>query len=272
MDAFSRIGHPMSRTSEARPSMPNKAGEIVRNATVFFDLDGTIVDQRHMRSCALRKVVDEYLPGFDDRQVTDLHDQILENIVSLQSSGSLNIHDAGILRFERLCAALGRPASRALVSQLYREYRIEHQHAMREVAGASEVLMGLRRSGVRLGIISNGYTEEQLGKLKALRLLDMFDVIVISEAIGAWKPQPAIFMAAAHLAGAEPAQCVMVGDSVANDINGGLAAGFRCIFVAPCSEARVPSGVLHLNGFVPASKAIDQLLRPCTLDGQMLQK
>lgn len=53
------------------------------------------------------------------------------------------------------------------------------------------MLAGLRGSGVRLAVISNGYRTEQTGKLDTLGLIDMFEVIVVSKAIAPGKPQAA---------------------------------------------------------------------------------
>ncbi len=237
-------------------SKPTRSDEIV-----FFDVDGTLLDQQYVRARALASIAKRYFAGFTIQRVTFLHDQILEDIVLLQSREPIDITQAGVLRFERLCAVLGQPASVTHAECIYRDYRFEHQRSLKGVAGANEVLVGLRALGVRLGIISNGYTTEQKEKLEALGLIDLFDVIVISESIGIWKPQAAIFLAAASLAGVEPERCVMVGDSVETDIVGGISAGFRCALVAPRTNQRLSRKVLHLNGFLPASSSIDKLVR-----------
>lgn len=121
--------------SDIGRSATGNPGQITSDAMVFFDVDGTLVDQQYMRSRALPRVGDEYLPGFDERQVTVQHDRILEDIVSLQASEPIDIQHAGALRLERPCAALGRPPSRAHAEWLYRAYRLEHQRALRGVCG-----------------------------------------------------------------------------------------------------------------------------------------
>jgi putative hydrolase of the HAD superfamily len=83
----------------------------------------------------------------------------------------------------------------------------------------------------RLGIISNGAREQQLGKLRRAGLLTYFSVTVFSEDVGRGKPDPSIFEEACRLAGAKPGNCVHVGDDLKNDIYPSHALGIRPIWI-----------------------------------------
>ena len=84
----------------------------------------------------------------------------------------------------------------------------------------------LRARGLKLTVISN-WDDRLPVLLERLGLLGYFDSIVVSCQVGATKPSPAIFAAAARALGLPPAAILHVGDSLGMDVEGGRAAGFR---------------------------------------------
>jgi HAD superfamily hydrolase (TIGR01509 family) len=80
----------------------------------------------------------------------------------------------------------------------------------------------------------------------AQRLLEELDLpvdaVISSGALGAAKPDPAFFRAAAAAAGVTPDECIHVGDRVDNDVVGARAAGMLAVHVR-----RGPWGVLHAD-------------------------
>ena len=65
--------------------------------------------------------------------------------------------------------------------------------------------------------------------------------MVSSAAVGAAKPDPAIFTAALERAGARPEDAVHVGDSLEKDVAGARAAGIRPVLL--CRDGDPPGGV-----------------------------
>ncbi len=59
------------------------------------------------------------------------------------------------------------------------------------------------------------------------------------------KPHPSIFRAALEMVGAQPSESVMVGDSVAHDIEGARSVGMGGVLISrsPASRPAVPAGV-----------------------------
>lgn len=95
-----------------------------------------------------------------------------------------------------------------------------------------DVLRALRSTGVKIGLISN--TQRCLSTFAEHFQLDgLFDVSLSSYQHGFMKPHPSIFEAALQAVGAPaPGDAVMVGDSLAHDIEGALAIGMRGVLVA----------------------------------------
>lgn len=94
-----------------------------------------------------------------------------------------------------------------------------------------EVLRALRATGIKIGLISN--TQRCLSTFaEHFELAGLFDVSLSSYQHGFMKPHPSIFEAALRAVASGPAEAVMVGDSLAHDIEGALAIGMRGVLVA----------------------------------------
>jgi HAD superfamily hydrolase (TIGR01549 family) len=93
---------------------------------------------------------------------------------------------------------------------------------------AIPVLDELRAARLKIGLVSNGIRD--LTQFVAHHKLDV-DAIVDSRSHGRVKPHPTIFQAALELLGAMPAEAVMVGDSVEEDVEGARALGMRAILI-----------------------------------------
>jgi len=79
----------------------------------------------------------------------------------------------------------------------------------------------------RLGIIANHATDTA----QRHNIAQFFDVIVASEAVGFAKPDPRMFHLALERAGCEPAQAIMVGDRLDNDIAPAKKLGMKTIWI-----------------------------------------
>jgi HAD superfamily hydrolase (TIGR01549 family) len=93
---------------------------------------------------------------------------------------------------------------------------------------ALPVLDELRRAQLKIGLVSNGIRD--LTEFVAHHRLDV-DAIVDSRSHGRVKPHPTIFEAALEQLGASPAEAVMVGDSLEEDVEGARALGMRAILI-----------------------------------------
>jgi putative hydrolase of the HAD superfamily len=124
------------------------------------------------------------------------------------------------------CAAL-------LSRELGRDVSVEEMMAairFRAFDDAAPALAELRALGVRLVCVSNwDYALPEV--LERVGLLALLDGVVTSAAVGATKPDPAIFRAGLAVAGADAGEALHVGDSSEEDIHGGAAAGIRALLL-----------------------------------------
>ena len=93
---------------------------------------------------------------------------------------------------------------------------------------AAEVLEELRRSGLRLAIVSN-FDARLLPVCEGLGLTAAVHAIVIAADVGVAKPGAGIFHAAVQRFGLPPSAALHVGDSLSEDAEGALSAGLLAV-------------------------------------------
>lgn len=96
--------------------------------------------------------------------------------------------------------------------------------------GALSALHELRSRKVRLGLVTNGSSESQRGKIERFELEPLFDVICVEGEQGAGKPDPRIFQAALDALDTAAEEAWMVGDNLERDVAGAQALGIHGIW------------------------------------------
>jgi putative hydrolase of the HAD superfamily len=86
-------------------------------------------------------------------------------------------------------------------------------------------------SRMPLALVTNGAARLQRAKLVQTGIEDHFDVIVVSENVGAGKPSPEMFTVALRKLGIMRGDVAMVGNDLGRDVAGARAAGVRPIWV-----------------------------------------
>lgn len=134
---------------------------------------------------------------------------------------------ADVFRRATGCAADPRFVQRAL-DRLWEAFgRTSAWHVYDD---AIPTLDALRRSGVRLGIVSNW--DSRLPRLlELLGLADYFDVVGVSHVEGVEKPDPAIFRRVLARLGGEAREALHVGNVFELDIVGARAAGIDAVLL-----------------------------------------
>ena len=201
---------------------------------LLVDIDDTIVDWIGPARDAVRSAVATHraLAGTDPETLADRFLEIVEETHALWMSGELTVEGLRAERIRRLVAESGNadlaPNEAEELSAAYREAYLA---ARRPVAGAPELLVEVRRNGARIVAVTNNSVAEQEDKLRHTGMRHLFDELVISEAAGVSKPDPAIFELALRLAGATPRDAIMLGDSWPNDVMGAIGAGIAAAWL-----------------------------------------
>ncbi|MBB6673523.1 HAD family hydrolase [Cohnella nanjingensis] len=126
--------------------------------------------------------------------------------------------------------------------------------------GLHEMLGHLRDKGLKLAIITNGYTRFQENNIMALQLPPYFDEIVVSEREGVRKPDPEIFHRALRRLNVTPGEAVYVGDHPANDIRAARQAGMRAVWKEDAYYAKPDEANWTIRQLSEISALADHLL------------
>jgi putative hydrolase of the HAD superfamily len=140
------------------------------------------------------------------------------------------LHDDTIWhRFtEEIFLGMGGPAEIASDCATEIEHGWEVSENFELFEDALPVLDELRVASLRIGLVSNGIRD--LTEFVAHHRLDV-DAFVDSRTHGRVKPHPTIFQAALDRLEVDPADAVMVGDSLEEDVEGARALGMRAILI-----------------------------------------
>ncbi|MDE7297699.1 MAG: HAD-IA family hydrolase [Lachnospiraceae bacterium] len=204
-------------------------------SVIFFDLDDTLLDYQDAETNVMRRLfaaggrpcsaqtekelweMSSYY--WDKYRLTDSEDTFIQE----------NYHALFYNYLADFMAELGRrygfacPPER--LQALFLEYLSQESRA---VEGAEEVLRFFRERAV-LMLASNGL--EWVQKRRLGKLAPYFGGMLISEEAGVIKPGRRFWELALERAGCEPQNCLMVGDSLKNDILGAAAFGMDTCWV-----------------------------------------
>ena len=114
--------------------------------------------------------------------------------------------------------------------ELLQDYLTEFQHSCVAFPNLIEMLERLKASGLKLAIITNGFGKFQMDNIKALKIENYFDAILVSEWEGMKKPDVRIFNRALETLKVSPIECIFIGDHPSNDVKAAQNAGMKGIW------------------------------------------
>ena len=110
-------------------------------------------------------------------------------------------------------------------------YATKRDETLRPFPGAIDTLRRLKAAGVRMGLLTNGSSESQRGKIDKHGLAEFFDHIQIEGEFGIGKPDKRAFRNALDVLGAAPNEAWMIGDNLITDIRGTQQIGIHAVWV-----------------------------------------
>jgi len=219
---------------------------------IFFDLDHTIWDfDRNARETLQELYEIHQLQALGLHSADEFIDRYTENNHRLWAKYHLGEITKDTLRAERFRSTfieLGVHPDRVPV-QFEDDYVSISPTKTHLFEGATQVL-GYLQEKYTLHIISNGFKETTLTKMRVSGLNPYFDQVIISEDVGVNKPHPVIFRHALYQANAGKEESIMVGDSLEADIRGAQSFGLKAIFFNPLRQPKpddVDWQIHHLN-------------------------
>jgi putative hydrolase of the HAD superfamily len=197
---------------------------------IFFDIDGTLIDHASASAAASLIFFDKFqgVIPFSRDEYPAAWEKILNKHFNRWCRGELSLWEQRRARMRDVFAAPEMCDDEA--DAHYKIFICEYEALTRPFEDAEPCLQNL--AGERLGIISNGAREQQIGKLHRAGLLKYFSVMVYSEDVGLGKPSHSIFHEACRRAGDASGKCVHIGDDLGADVVPSRALGMRGIHLS----------------------------------------
>lgn len=201
---------------------------------LLFDADGTLFDYNLAEITALRKAFQLLGLQFEDGYL-DIYRRINQRLWQVFERQEITPAVLQVRRFELLLETLQLSGSPDQISAAYTE---QLGNCAELMDGAYEVLQSLQER-CRIAIVTNGLQAVQRNRLARSTIREYIAELIISEEIGAAKPQAAFFDTAFSRLGNPPKSDVLIiGDSLASDIQGGVDYGIDTCWYNPTSEPR----------------------------------
>lgn len=186
---------------------------------VLFDLDRTLLD----RDASVQSFAASQYARFRHRFDSISRENFVETFVRLDARGSVWKDEV----YQRLTAELGIQA--VTWQELFADFDERIARHYIRFPQLHETLTDLA-SRYQLGLITNGRTAFQNRTIEALGIAPFLSIILISEAEGLRKPDPAIFHRALSRLNLTPAEAVYIGDHPLTDIQAARDAGLHALW------------------------------------------
>ncbi len=220
----------------------------MRDLTVVFDLDGTLVETAPDLIAATNHVLNH--AGLEPIPPELLRPTISFGAVAMIAKG-----------FAHHGMAPDRSETEAHFERFIAYYTANIAATSHAYPGLEDALTSLHMRGARLAVCTNklaGMSRQLLGDL---RLLDRFAALAGRDTFPVCKPNPDHLLGAVRMAGGDPARAIMVGDST-TDIDTAKATGLPVVAVTfgytdiPVHEQSPDAVIDHYDELIPAIERI----------------
>ena len=191
-------------------------------AAVLFDMDGTIVDNVPLHQQVWREFAHLHDLNPSAEELEFAKGRKASEVIGFLFGETLSQEEKSRLIEER--------------QALYRE-RLAESDLVRLITGVENFLTGLGKLGIPRILATDALPANVEAMFTKFSLFPYFEAVVTSEDVQHGKPNPEIFLTAAHRAGFEPEDCLVVEDSAAG-IAAAKAARCSCLgLITTQSEA-----------------------------------
>jgi 2-haloacid dehalogenase len=206
----------------------------MRYKWLLFDADGTLFDYDKAEATQLEKTFRQVLGRFEPGYA-ETYRRVNQQIWQEFEAGRISQAVLRVKRFELLFEALEIEADPAAFSARYLKNLGEGTDL---IEGAQETVQALHGQ-MGLVVITNGLKEVQTARLARSSIGGYFAHVVISEEVGAAKPDRRIFDSAFdRMCGPRKEEVLIVGDGLSSDIQGGHDYGIDTCWFNPGRKPR----------------------------------
>ncbi|MDR1570246.1 MAG: YjjG family noncanonical pyrimidine nucleotidase [Oscillospiraceae bacterium] len=205
---------------------------------LLIDADDTLFDFNLAEAESLRTACEKAGVCWND-ETLPIYRSINEGLWLKYERGEISQDSLRSERTVRLLEQLRHKGDPGEFGALYTDALTKASHLM---PGALDAVREIAAK-IPIVIVTNGITSVQRGRLDASQLRPYIRAIVVSEEVGAAKPNPRIIHEAlSKVGGVYPSRAIMVGDNIDTDVAAAKAAGVASCWFNP---AHKPSSGRH---------------------------
>lgn len=192
----------------------------MRYDVILMDIDNTLLDFRAGTREGLTGLLGDFGLALTPAIEARFH-EINDSLWTAYEHGEIEKDAIFPTRFSMLLGELGIDTDPLAANERYAEGLRQSAVLMPQCMELLNALHGR----CRLAAVTNGVTTTQEARLKKAGFLPFFEKIFISEAMGTKKPEKAFFdQVFAALAPVDRSRCIILGDSLTSDMQGGRNA------------------------------------------------
>jgi len=204
----------------------------------IFDLDGVIIDTAHYHYIAWKRLASEFAIT-----LTHENNEMLKGVSRMRSLEI--ILSLGNLELPE--------QQKEQLAEKKNKWFVEYIESIRPeeiFPGVIDLIRNLRKQKIKIGLASSSKNAPRV--IELLGIAKDFDTLVDGTMITHSKPDPEIFLLAAHKLGIAPHECVVFEDAEAG-VEAALAAGMKCVGVGSVEQLGKANRVVARTGDFKAS-------------------
>ncbi|MBO0470565.1 YjjG family noncanonical pyrimidine nucleotidase [Enterococcus sp. DIV0242_7C1] len=201
--------------------------------TLLFDVDDTLLDFKLTEKKALHALFqEEEIPLTEEIETT--YKKINHRLWREFEQGKTDKKTVIDTRFSLLFEQYGKKVDGKQMGEKYR-YHLSQGH---DLLGNSKEIISRLRPDYELYIVTNGVAKTQYQRLKDSQMTPFFDDIFVSEEVGYQKPMKEYFdYVFDRIPNFDREKTMIIGDSLASDIQGGNKADIQTLWLNPENQA-----------------------------------
>ncbi len=214
---------------------------------IFMDIDNTLLDFNAGTADSLRQLLADFGLELTEERLQRFF-TINNSLWTAYEHGEIEKSEIFPTRFQRYLGEMGIETDWLAANSRYADGLKQSAILMPH---AQELLDALKGRYPLYGV-TNGVVTTQLPRLAKSRLDQYFDHVFISEAMGCKKPEKEFFdQVFAAIGNPEKSRCIILGDSLTSDMQGGRNAGIAtCFFGADPQDDRCDYVIGDLMDFL----------------------
>jgi len=199
----------------------------------IFDLDGVIIDTAHYHYIAWKRLASEF--GIT---LTHENNEMLKGVSRMRSLEI--ILSLGNLELPE--------QQKEQLAEKKNKWFVEYIESIRPeeiFPGVIDLIRNLKDQNIKIGLASSSKNAPRV--IELLGIAKDFDTLVDGTMITLSKPDPEIFLLAAHKLGIAPHECVVFEDAEAG-VEAALAAGMKCVGVGSAEQLAKANRIVARTG------------------------